>query len=433
MSNVVIIGTQWGDEGKGKIVDLLTHKADVIVRFQGGPNAGHTVVVGDKKTILHQVPSGILHAGKKCVIGNGVVIDLETLIHEIEEVKSQGYFLDDTALLISENAHLIMPYHKKIDTARESMKGQDKIGTTGRGIGPAYEDKVSRSGIRLIDIFNDGLFKTKLEANLQEKNFYLKNYLHQEPFNAEAIFSHCLACRDKIKKYIGNAALFLHEAVQNKRKILFEGAQGSMLDVDHGTYPFVTSSNTAAAQASIGSGIGPKQLHEIAGVAKAYTTRVGSGPFPTELDNETGVFLREKGGEYGATTGRPRRCGWFDLLTIQHSIRMNSITQLLITKLDVLSGQKTIRVCTAYKHASDIIASFPTDYSVLENCSPVYEEIDGWQEDISSVTRFKDLPRAAQSYITYIENRTGVPVSMVSVGSRRDQIITLQDPFDAKH
>ncbi|MEI6126359.1 MAG: adenylosuccinate synthase, partial [Pseudomonadota bacterium] len=300
MSNVVIIGTQWGDEGKGKIVDLLTHRTDVIVRFQGGPNAGHTVIVGDTKTILHQIPSGILHADKKCIVGNGVVIDIETLIREIKEIKDQGYFTDDTALLISENAHLIMPYHKKIDTARENLKGKEKLGTTGRGIGPAYEDKVSRCGIRIIDIFNNDLFRKKLEENLKEKNFYLKNYFHEETFNADEILNAFYGFRDTIRKYVANASLFLQESLNKNKKVLFEGAQGSMLDVDHGTYPFVTSSNTASAQASLGSGIGPKYLNVIAGVAKAYTTRVGSGPFPTELENEIGAYLREKGGEYGA-------------------------------------------------------------------------------------------------------------------------------------
>lgn len=430
MPNVVIVGTQWGDEGKGKIVDFLTQHADIIVRFQGGPNAGHTVVVGEKQTILHQIPSGILQPGKKCVIGNGVVIDIETLMKEIEEVRSQGYFKDDTALLISENAHLIMPYHKKIDISREKMKGKNKLGTTGRGIGPAYEDKVGRSGIRVIDIFDDDLFRNKLEDNLKEKNFYLQNYLNEEAFNTEEIFQQFSKYRDKIKNYVCNTFLFLHESLNENKRILFEGAQGTMLDVDHGTYPFVTSSNTISAQASIGSGIGPKHLDAIVGISKAYTTRVGAGPFPTEQDNDTGNYLRDKGAEYGATTGRPRRCGWFDLVTVRHSIQINSITHLALTKLDVLSRLKTIKVCTGYKYTDGVLSGFPTDFSVLEKCTPVYDEVEGWDEDISSITRLKDMPKAAKNYIKYIENATGIPIIMVSVGSRRSQIITIKDPFE---
>ena len=433
MSNVVIIGTQWGDEGKGKIVDLLTEHADVIVRFQGGPNAGHTVVVGDKKTILHQVPSGILHPGKQCVIGNGVVLDIETLISEIDLVKAQGYFRDDAALLISENAHLIMPYHKSIDIAREKMKGAGKIGTTGRGIGPAYEDKVGRSGIRLADIFNDEVLRVKLQQNLKEKNFYLKNYLGEAEVSPGDVFSAVTALRERLRSYVGNAALFLHGALAARKKVLFEGAQGAMLDIDHGTYPFVTSSNTAAANAAIGSGVGPRNLDVIVGIVKAYTTRVGAGPFPTEQDNDLGLRLRDMGDEYGATTGRPRRCGWLDLAVVLHAIRMNSISHLLITKLDVLSGLKTIKVCTGYTCAGNAVAGFPSDLSMLETCTPVYEELDGWQDDLTGVTSYEQLPDAAKRYISYIEQKTATPISMVSVGYRRDQIITLVDPFSVKN
>jgi len=430
MPNIVIVGTQWGDEGKGKIVDILTQKADIVVRFQGGPNAGHTVVVGDKQTILHQIPSGILHAEKKCVVGNGVVIDIITLIKEIDEVKSQGYFTDDTSLLISENAHLIMPYHKRIDLAREKMKGGKKIGTTGRGIGPAYEDKVGRSGIRVIDIFNDSIFKDKLEANLKEKNFYLLNYLNEKPFDADDIINCFSDYRTRIKKYIGNTSQFLYKSLAANKKILFEGAQGTMLDVDQGTYPFVTSSNTTSAQAAIGSGIGPKNLDTIVGIAKAYTTRVGGGPFPTELKNDIGKYMREHGAEYGATTGRPRRCGWCDLATIRHSKQINSITHLIITKLDVMSGLQTIKVCTGYTDGERMLTGFPLDFSLLKKCRPVYEEVEGWKEDISSITRFNELPKAAKNYIYYIEEKTGLPIISISVGSRRNQIITIEDPFE---
>ena len=430
MSNVVIVGTQWGDEGKGKIVDILSNQSDIIVRFQGGPNAGHTVVVGEKQTILHQVPSGILHDNKKCVIGNGVVIDLETFIDEVNEVKSQGYFTDDTALLLSENAHIIMPYHKRIDIAREKLKGKNKIGTTGRGIGPAYEDKVTRNGIRVIDIFNDEILRQKLETNLKEKNFYLENYLNEEGFDVNEIFEKFITLRDKVKKYVTNTSLYLFNSLNENQKVLFEGAQGTMLDVDHGTYPFVTSSNTAAAQASLGSGIGPKNLDTILGIAKAYTTRVGAGPFPTELDDETGKFLRDNGGEYGATTGRPRRCGWLDLAVIKHSAQVNSTTHITLTKMDVLSGLKKIKVCTEYTYNGKPLLGFPSDFSVLEKCVPIYDEVDGWEEDLSSVTEYDELPENAKKYIRYIEDKTNVPIIMVSVGTRRKQIITIKDPFN---
>jgi adenylosuccinate synthase len=431
MSNVVIVGTQWGDEGKGKIVDLLTSGADVIVRFQGGPNAGHTVVVGERQTILHQVPSGILHPGKQCIIGNGVVIDLETLLNEIDQVKSQGYFENDSALIISQNAHLIMPYHKQIDLAREHKKGKNKIGTTGRGIGPAYEDKAARTGIRVVDIFNDDTFRSKLEENLAEKNFYLQNYLQQSPCSAAEIIQRFGTLRERIRCYIGDSSTVLNTMLSEGKKILFEGAQGSLLDIDHGTYPFVTSSNTAAAQASLGSGIGPRHLNVIAGIAKAYSTRVGSGPFPTEQEGEVGDYLRKVGGEFGATTGRPRRCGWFDLVTVRHASRINSITHLIITKLDVLSGMDRIRVCTGYAFKDTMVQNFPSDLGILEQCRPVYDELPGWPEDISGVRSFEGLPGRAQQYIRYLEDMTGIPVSMVSVGTRRSQIITLRDPFDA--
>ena len=429
MPNVVIVGTQWGDEGKGKIVDILSNQSDIVVRFQGGPNAGHTVVVGEKQTILHQVPSGILHDTKKCVIGNGVVIDLETFIDEVNEVKSQGYFTDDSALLLSETAHLIMPYHKRIDIAREKLKGKNKIGTTGRGIGPAYEDKVTRNGIRVIDIFNDDILRQKLTTNLKEKNFYLEKYLNEEGFDVDDIFNKFTSLRDKVKKYVTNTSLYLFNSLKENQKILFEGAQGTMLDIDHGTYPFVTSSNTAAAQASLGSGIGPKNLDTILGIAKAYTTRVGAGPFPTELDDETGKFLRDNGGEYGATTGRSRRCGWLDLAVIKHSAQINSTTHITLTKMDVLSGLKKIKVCTGYTYNGETLPGFPSDFSVLEKCVPIYDEVDGWNEDISSATKYEELPENARKYINYIEEKIHVPIIMVSVGTRRKQIITIKDPF----
>lgn len=429
MPNVVIVGTQWGDEGKGKVVDLLTRNADIVVRFQGGPNAGHTVVIGDSQTILHQLPSGILHENKTCVIGNGVVLDLETLAGEIEEVKTKGYFQSTTELLISENAHIIMPYHKKIDLSREKLKGENRIGTTGRGIGPAYEDKVSRNGIRVVDIFDDSYFQEKLNANLKEKNYYLENYLHEEPVSPEAVRDIIFTYRETIREYVTDTGAALYRSLKQNKKILFEGAQGTLLDIDHGTYPFVTSSNTSSAQAAIGTGIGPRHLDAIVGIAKAYTTRVGAGPFPTEQQNDIGEYLRNKGGEYGATTGRPRRCGWFDLLTVNHAVRLNSLTHLIITKLDVLSGIETIKVCTGYRCRGRVLNEFPTNFPVLADCAPEFEELEGWSEDLSCMTEYDQLPQAAKKYIAYIEEKTGVPVSMVSVGTRRDQIITRINPF----
>ena len=429
MSNVVIIGAQWGDEGKGKIVDILALDADIIVRFQGGPNAGHTVVVGDEKIILHQIPSGILHQGKTCVIGNGVVLDIETLMAEMQEVKSRGYFPDDAALLISEETNLIMPYHKRIDVARESLKGKDKIGTTGRGIGPAYEDKAARRGIRVVDIFDDEALRYKVKSNLEEKNWYLREYLKETTFDAEEIISQITGYRSSIKQYVVNTSLFLSNALKQGKKVLFEGAQGSMLDVDHGTYPFVTSSNTVAGQAAIGSGVGPNCLDTIIGISKAYTTRVGSGPFPTELNDEMGSYLREQGGEYGATTGRPRRCGWFDSVVARHSIRVNGMTSFALTKLDVLSGLKTIKVCTGYRYKNLLLTEMPANFNVLENCEPVYDEVPGWSENISKIKKVADLPKAAQDYIRYIEKQTEIPVTILSLGHRRNEAIILKNPF----
>jgi len=429
MSNVVIIGAQWGDEGKGKIVDILALDADIIVRFQGGPNAGHTVVVGDEKIILHQIPSGILHQGKTCVIGNGVVLDIETLMAEMQEVKTRGYFPDDAALRISEEANLIMPYHKRIDVARESLKGKDKIGTTGRGIGPAYEDKAARRGIRVVDIFDDEALRNNIKSNLEEKNWYLREYLKETTFDAEEIISQITRYRSSIKQYVANTSLFLSNALKQGKKILFEGAQGSMLDVDHGTYPFVTSSNTVAGQAAIGSGVGPNCLDTIIGISKAYTTRVGSGPFPTELNDEMGSYLREQGGEYGATTGRPRRCGWFDSVVARHSIRVNGMTSFALTKLDVLSGLKTIKVCTGYRYKNSLVTEMPANFNVLKNCEPIYDEVPGWSENISKIKKVADLPKAAQDYIRYIEKQTEIPVTILSLGHRRNEAIILKNPF----
>ena len=432
MAGVVIVGTQWGDEGKGKIVDILASSADLIVRFQGGSNAGHTVVIGNKKVILHQIPSGILSPRKKCIIGNGVVLDLEQLLNEISDLKSQGYMKDDSALLISEEAQLVMPYHKKIDVAREKARGKGKIGTTGRGIGPAYEDKVARVGIRLIDIFDPEIFRSKLEQVLPEKNWYLTR-LGEEGFDLDGIFQDFSGMVSKIKKYVANTSLVVNKGLGKKKNVLLEGAQGTMLDVDHGTYPYVTSSNTVAAQACTGSGIGPTMIDRVIGVSKAYTTRVGGGPFPTELTDETGERLREKGGEYGATTGRPRRCGWFDAVVVRYAVRVNGIESIALTKLDVLNGLSTLKICTGYRFRGKTYSEVPSSLRIWQECKPVYEEMDGWSEDISAVRELDKLPRNAKRYVREIEKLIGAKIMLVSIGNERKQTILLENPFKKVH
>ena len=432
MAGVVIVGTQWGDEGKGKIVDILASSADLIVRFQGGSNAGHTVVIGNKKVILHQIPSGILSTRKKCIIGNGVVLDLEQLLNEISDLKSQGYMKDDSALLISEEAQLVMPYHKKIDLAREKARGKGKIGTTGRGIGPAYEDKVARVGIRLIDIFDPEIFRSKLEQVLPEKNWYLTR-LGEEGFDLDGIFQDFSGMVSKIKKYVANTPLVVNEGLGKKKNVLLEGAQGTMLDVDHGTYPYVTSSNTVAAQACTGSGIGPTMIDRVIGVSKAYTTRVGGGPFPTELNDVTGERLREKGGEYGATTGRPRRCGWFDAVVVRYAVRVNGIESIALTKLDVLNGLSTLKICTGYRFRGKTYSEVPSSLRIWQECKPVYEEMDGWSEDISAVRELEKLPRNAKRYVREIEKLIGAKIILVSIGNERKQTILLENPFKKVH
>jgi len=429
MACIVIVGTQWGDEGKGKIVDIFAASADLIVRFQGGSNAGHTVVIGDKKIVLHQIPSGILSPHKKCIIGNGVVLDLETLLTEIRELKSMGYFKDDSALLIGEQAQLVMPYHKRIDVAREKARGKGKIGTTGRGIGPAYEDKVARVGIRLIDLFDSEIFRNKLKLVLPEKNWYLER-LGEEGFHLEEIYQGYQKMASKIKKYVANTSLVINEEMKKKRHILMEGAQGTMLDVDHGTYPYVTSSNTIAAQACTGSGIGPTRIDRVIGVSKAYTTRVGSGPFPTELTDELGERLREKGREYGATTGRPRRCGWFDAVVVRHAVRVNGIDSIVLMKLDVLNGLPKLKICTGYSHHGKMYNEVPSSLRIWQECEPIYEEMDGWLEDISAAREFDQLPRNAKRYIKRIEKIIQVKTILISIGDDRKETILLENPFE---
>jgi adenylosuccinate synthase len=426
MASIVIVGAQWGDEGKGKIVDLLTQYADIVVRFQGGNNAGHTIVLKGEKFVFHLMPSGILYQDKKCMIGNGVVLDPAVLIEEILEIRRRGYFKDDSQLMISEETHLILPYHRKIDVARERIF---KIGTTGRGIGPAYEDKVARCGIRVVDLLDEKVFRKKLEQNLFQKNIYLVEVLREKGFEFSEILDEYLYFREQIGKYVKDTSLVLYEEIRRGKNILFEGAQGALLDVDHGTYPYVTASNTVAGNACAGSGIGPTMIDSVIGVAKAYTTRVGEGPFPTELKDEVGEKIRERGGEYGATTGRPRRCGWFDAVVVNHSIRINGINRVAITKLDVLNDFERIKICAAYRLNGKVYHHVPSNLEMLKQSEPVYEELDGWKSEIKGAKTFLDLPANAQRYIRRIEELIHTKVAMISVGSERTETIEVKNPF----
>jgi adenylosuccinate synthase len=432
MANVAIIGVQWGDEGKGKIVDLFTHDADIIVRFQGGNNAGHTLVVDGKKTVLHLVPSGALHPGKLCVIGNGVVVDPEVLLKEIAGLKQNGWLLDDASLRISEEAHLIMPYHKAIDQARERLRGEGMIGTTGRGIGPAYEDKVARIGIRFIDLLEEETFQEKLRRNIEEKNIYLKAILKEKALDFDKIHDRYSGYREKLKTYVTDTGLLLDREMRAGKRVLFEGAQGTLLDVDHGTYPFVTSSNTVAGGVSSGTGVGPRHIHQVIGISKAYTTRVGSGPFPTELHGSEGEILKREGIEFGATTGRPRRCGWFDAVAVRHAVRISGITGLALTKLDVLTGFKKIPMCVGYRYDGKVHEEFPASIRAMQSAQPILEEMDGWDTPLTAVRRFSDLPANAQKYVRRIEKILETEVILVSVGPDREQTVMLKNPFEAR-
>jgi adenylosuccinate synthase len=431
MPNVVVVGGQWGDEGKGKVVDLFSQFAHVIVRFQGGNNAGHTLVVGNEKFIFHLIPSGILHPGKKCIIGSGVVVDPAVLCEEIDTLKERGYFQDESQLLISETAHLIMPYHQAIDVARERLKsGGKKIGTTGKGIGPAYEDKVARCGIRIIDLLEERAFGEKLEENVAQKNPYLTQMLGEAPLDGAQILRDYMGYREKLAKYVVNTSVVLHEEMRRGSSVLFEGAQGCLLDVDHGTYPYVTSSSTVAGNACSGSGIGPTHIHAVIGVSKAYTTRVGGGPFPTEMKDALGEMIRERGGEFGATTGRPRRCGWFDAVVLKHAVRVNGVSGLALTKLDVLDTLDTVKICTGYRRDGEVLGHIPSSLGVWEAVQPVYEDLGGWQEDTRGARRFSDLPVNAQHYIRRLEEIVETEMIIISVGSERDETIFLKNPFE---
>jgi adenylosuccinate synthase len=428
MSGVALIGAQWGDEGKGKIVDFFSERADVIVRFQGGNNAGHTLVVENKTIILHLVPSGILWKNKVCVIGNGVVVDVEVLINEIDQLKKQNLIPRDTRLCISSNAHLIMPYHKAIDLAREKRAGT-KIGTTGRGIGPAYEDKVARTGIRAGDLSDLSVFEKRLRDILKEKNKYLKYVLDEKPLSQSKIIKDFTKYAEQITPMLCDTALLMNRFVKDKKNILFEGAQGTLLDIDHGTYPFVTSSNTLAANAAIGSGVGPSAIDKVIGVVKAYTTRVGNGPFPTELKNKMGEYLREKGHEYGATTGRPRRCGWIDLVALKKAVMLNGIDGIAVTKLDVLNELETINLCVNYKFKGQEIDYMPNNVSELDLCVPQYREFKGWRKNLSGIRDGLDLPVEAKDYLKFVEDFLETKVIIVSVGAEREANIVFESPF----
>jgi adenylosuccinate synthase len=426
--NVVVVGAQWGDEGKGKIVDWLTDHAQGVVRFQGGHNAGHTLVIGGRKTVLHLIPSGILREKVACYIGNGVVLSPQALIEEIEAIEATGVDVRPR-LKVSEACPLILPHHAVLDLAREAARGDFKIGTTGRGIGPAYEDKVARRALRLQDLFHPGRFAPKLKELLDFHNFVLVNYFHATPVDYQKTLDETMRLAGQIKPMVADVPRLLHEAHRAGHNLLFEGAQGALLDIDHGTYPYVTSSNCVSGAAAAGAGIGPNLLHYVLGVTKAYATRVGSGPFPTELDDDVGRQLASRGNEFGATTGRPRRCGWFDAAALKRAIQINGVSGLGVTKLDVLDGMETVQLAVGYRLNGALSDILPVGAEDLEGCEPVYEEMPGWKESTVGLTRFAQLPKPAQNYLKRIEQVCGVPIDLISTGPERAQTIVLRHPF----
>lgn len=430
MPNIVLIGAQWGDEGKGRIVDVIAEMVDIVARYQGGSNAGHTIVTDGKKIVLHHIPSGILRKEKLSVIGNGVVIDPGVLIEEIRRLRSAGYAVSGENLKISDRAHVIMPYHKEIDVAREEKMGGTRIGTTGRGIGPVYEDKAARRGIKISDLISKESLSSRLEGLLSERNLYLTKVLGRKPIDFDSVYEEYTHHGDDLRVFVTDTAKLLNDLISVGKSILFEGAQGALLDVDFGTYPYVTSSNAGSGGACTGTGVSPTNINLVFGVAKAYTTRVGEGPFPSEIRGELGKRLREKGGEYGSTTGRPRRCGWFDSVAVRYSAKINGISGLAITKLDVLSGFDFIKICVGYLYKGELITDFPSSTEVLANCTPVYEEMHGWQENISGLKNLSDLPPQVRAYLDKIEESTGVPIRMVSLGASREKIILIRDLFN---
>ncbi len=424
MPNIVLVGAQWGDEGKGKVIDLLSPKADYIVRFQGGNNAGHTVVIGKDEFILHLIPSGILHKRKICVIANGVVVDPKALLAEIDTLRKKGIRVA-SRLMISDKAHVIFPYHKRLDELRE-LKKTNRLGTTKRGIGPSYADKVARSGIRMIDLLDESVLREKLKAALDEKNAILTKIYNDPGYDYNRLLKEYLGYGAKMKRYISDTARVLNEAVAAGKRMLFEGAQGALLDVDHGTYPFVTSNNTTSGGACTGTGVGPTKIDKVVGVVKAYTTRVGEGPFPTEFPEGLMKKIREKGREFGATTGRPRRCGWFDALIVRHSVMINGIDEIVVTKLDVLDDLDKIKICTAYRYKGKVYKEFPSSLDALMNCAPLYEELPGWKSDTTKVTRYGKLPKKAKDYLKRLSMLVKARIALISVGSERNQTFTLE-------
>ncbi|MEW6205985.1 MAG: adenylosuccinate synthase [Pseudomonadota bacterium] len=429
--NVVVIGTQWGDEGKGKVVDWLTDHAQGVVRFQGGHNAGHTLVIGGKKTILRLIPSGILRPDVQVYIGNGVVLSPEALLSEIDELQAGGISVE-SRLKISETCPLILDHHVALDKAREAKRGDAKIGTTGRGIGPAYEDKAARRALRVQDLFNPEKFRAKLDEVLDYHNFVLTQYLGAEPVDAQVVFDKAMALAPRIKNMVADVPTLLQKANDEGQNLLFEGAQGALLDIDHGTFPFVTSSNCIAGAASPGAGVGPQRLQYVLGITKAYATRVGSGPFPTELFCEKGMYLAKKGNEFGSVTGRPRRCGWFDAAALRRTIQLNGVSGLCITKLDVLDGMETIQMCVGYELADGSKTDFlPFGSDKVEGCKPIYETFPGWKGTTFGVKKFDDLPEEAKTYLKRMEAVCGVPVDMISTGPDRDETIVLRHPYKA--
>lgn len=419
MSTVVVVGTQWGDEGKGKITDYLAEKADVVARYQGGNNAGHTILIDNKKYKLTMVPSGIFNQNKLCVIGNGMVINPGALIEEIQYIQDNGFSTDN--LKISDRAHVIMPYHLVLDALEEDRKAANKIGTTRKGIGPCYMDKAARNGIRIADLMVPEAFAEKARAIIADKNQVITQMYSGEALDADSIVNEYLELAEKLRPYVTDTSVVLNDAIDSGKKVLFEGAQGVMLDIDQGTYPYVTSSNPSAGGVCIGSGVGPSKIREVIGVAKAYTTRVGDGPFPTELDNEIGQWIRDKGHEYGTVTGRPRRVGWFDSVVVRHARRVSGITGLSLNSLDVLTGLDTVKICTAYKFRGELMEHYPANLKLLEECEAVYEELPGWHEDISGAKQISDLPETTQRFIKRITELTGIPIAIFSVGRNREQ------------
>ncbi len=429
MPNVVVVGAQWGDEGKGKIVDLLTQYADVVVRFQGGNNAGHTLVVGGEKTVLHLIPAGILHPGKACVIGNGVVADPEVLVTEIDRLKAKGALKDDGQLVVSLDAHVIMPWHKAIDVAREQAAGEGKIGTTGRGIGPTYEDKVARRGLRVRDLLDEARLARRVKDRVPAAREELRRLGATPELDEAAIVKRYAELGRRIARHATDVSIWLHRALEQGKQLLFEGAQGTMLDVDHGTYPFVTSSNTVAGNAVVGCGLGPRAVDYVLGISKAYSTRVGGGPYPTELKDEVGDRLRKIGGEFGATTGRPRRTGWLDALALRYAVRVNGLDGIAMTKLDVLTGFETVKIAIGYRVDGKVLDEMPSDPEVLERAQPVYEELPGWSEKLEHLRTWDDLPTRARAYVKRVEDLSGVKVVGLSVGADRGETILVENPF----